>query len=84
MVTPADRESAAVTEHLWFAAFICGALAAIIAYFRAWWYVLPIILILLLLSFLKPSRHYPLGGLLCYWQLLSLLPDYGTSCKDPA
>lgn len=61
MVNPADQESAVVIEHLWFAAFICVAVAAIIAYYRVWWYVLPITVLLLLLSFLKPLRHYPLG-----------------------
>jgi competence protein ComEC len=81
MVTPADRESAAVTEHLWFAAFICVALAAIIAYFRAWWYVLPIILILLLLSFLKPSRHYPLGWVAL---LLAAIIFYYPTMEPPA
>lgn len=82
MTDPADNKQEVVYKHPWFIAFVCIAVAIVMAYYRVWWYVLPLVIVLLLLFFLKPGRQYPLGwaalllaALAFYYPILTPLPD---------
>lgn len=51
MTDPADNKQEVVYKHPWFIAFVCIAVAIVMAYYRVWWYVLPLVIVLLLLFF---------------------------------
>lgn len=82
MASASERRPGIFFQHPWFAAFLCVASGAVIAYYRVWWYVLPIILVLLGLSFVKPHLRWPLGwaaltaaAVIFYYPAFALYPS---------
>jgi len=61
MTSTAEHQLGIFYKYPWFAAFLCVATGAVMAYYQAWWFVLSILSVMLGIAFLRPQHRYLVG-----------------------